>query len=214
MRGLLCLVLALLIAGCGAQPTERLVLGDTIKRVDFSQSYQWEQYVHPEQNVDFEIKNGFYEARAWDGGFMWVDSPPMTHDLAVEAEATQLSTYRNNAYGVMCRAQPSDTNGDGYYFLISGDGQYTIRRGAVDNIGALIPWTYSSAIHQDKGLNRIRAVCIGSYLALYVNDQFVAETRDDYFSSGYAGLTVAVVKGGDADVVFDNLYLINASLAK
>jgi hypothetical protein len=213
VKGLLCLGLALLIAGCAAQPTQRFVLGDTIKRVDFSQPYQWEQYVHPEQKVDFEIKAGFYEARAWDGGFMWVDSPPMTHDLVVEAEATQLSDYRNNAYGIMCRVQPTD-NGDGYYFLISGDGQYTIRRGAVDNIGALIPWTYSSAIRQDKGINRIRAVCIGDYLALYVNDSFVAETRDDYFSSGYGGLTVAVVKGGNVDITFDDLTLTEASLAK
>lgn len=214
VRGLLCLMLALLFAGCATLPAEKIVLGKVIKRVDFSQPYQWEQYVHPEQNVDFEIKNGFYEARAWNGGFMWVDSPPMTHDLVVEAETTQLSTYRNNAYGVMCRAQPTDTNGDGYYFLISGDGQFTIRRGAVDNIGALIPWTYSGAIRQNKSTNHIKAVCIGDYLALYVNDQFVAETRDNYYSSGYGGLSVAVVKGGTADILFDDLTLTAASLAK
>ncbi len=83
--------------------------------------------------------------------------------------------------------------------------------GKVDTIKALIPFTYSDAIRQDKGINRIRAVCIGDYLALYVNDTFVAETHDDYFDKGYTGLSVAVVKGGDADITFDDLTVYTAS---
>jgi hypothetical protein len=142
---------------------------------------------------------------------MWTIQPPMLADTVVEVETTQLSAYRNNAYGVMCRANPTD-NSNGYFFLISGDGNYTIRRGAVDQVKALIPFTYSDAIRQDKGINRIRAVCIGDYLALYVNDVFVAETHDDYFSRGYTGLSVAVVKGGDADIAFDDLTVYNAAL--
>ena len=211
IRGLLLGLAALVSAGCAANPTERFALGDVLQRIDFSQSFMWQQYVHPEQNVDFEIKNGDYEAKAWDGGFMWTIQPPQETDTVVDVETTQLSDFDNNAYGVMCRALPTD-NGDGYYFLISGDGQYTIRRGAVDNIKALIPFTPSSAITQDKGINKIRAVCIGDYLALYVNDQFVAETHDDYFKKGYTGLSVAVVKGGTADIVFDDLTVSAASL--
>ena len=188
-------LLVLVIAGCAAQPTARFVVGDVLLQTDFSQAFQWQHYIHPEQKVEFAIENGVYRARAWDGGFMWTIQPPMETDVMIEVEATQLSDYRNNAYGVMCRAAPTD-NGNGYYFLISGDGQYTIRRGAVDTVGALIPWTGSGAIQQDKAINRIRVVCLGSYLALYVNDQFVAETHDDYFHRGYTGLSAAVVEGG------------------
>ena len=175
----------------------------------------WQQYVHPEQNVDFEIKNGAYEAKAWDGGFMWAIQPPMQTDTVIEVVTTQLSDYRNNAYGVMCRALPTD-NSDGYYFLISGDGQYTIRRGAVDNIHALIPFTPSDAIHQDKTSNRIRAVCIGTYLALYVNDNFVAETHDDYFKTGYTRAERGGRQGGrcDADIAFDDLTVSKGSLQR
>lgn len=212
VRGLLLLsVCVLVIAGCASQPTEQVVVGDLLQRVDFSQSYMWQQYVHPEQKVDFEIKNGEYEAKAWDGGFMWTIQPPTQTDTVIDVVTTQLSDYRNNAYGVMCRALPTD-NSDGYFFLISGDGQYTIRRGAVDNIHALIPFTPSSAIHQDKTSNKIRAVCVGDYLALYVNDSFVAETHDDYFKTGYTGLSVAVVKSGDADITFDDLTVSKGSL--
>ncbi len=212
IRGLLAIILAaLLVAGCAAQPTQHFALGDELQRVDFSQSYMWQQYVNPAQNVDFEIKDGMYEAKAWDGGFMWAIQPPLRTDSVIDVETTQLSDYRNNAYGVMCRAAPTG-NSNGYFFLISGDGNYTVRRGAVGSVDPLIPFTYSSAIRQDKGINRLRAVCIGDYLALYVNDQFVAETHDDYFKTGYTGLTVAVVKGGDADIAFDDLVVSAASL--
>ncbi len=209
--GLLFALFLILIAGCAAEPTERYVLGDVVQRVDFGPSSVWQQYVHPEQNVDFQTLDGVYRARVWDGGFMWTIHPPMLTDTVIEVETTQLSDYRNNAYGVMCRANPTD-NSNGYFFLISGDGHYTIRRGAVDTVAPLIPFTYSDAIRQDHGINRLRAVCVGDYLALWINDTFVAETRDDYFDEGYTGLSVAVVKGGDADIAFDDLTVSAASL--
>lgn len=208
------LLACLLLAACAATPTERFALGDVLQKVDFSQPNQWESYVNADQNVAFQIEDGVYRARAWDGGFMWAIQPPgepTEGDVVIEVETTQLSDYRNNAYGVMCRAAPS-ANGNGYYFLISGDGQYTIRRGAVDEVKALIPFTPSDAIRQDKGINRIRAVCIGDYLALYVNETFVAETHDDYYRQGYTGLTAAVVEGGDVDIAFDDLTVWAASL--
>ncbi|HVU11716.1 MAG TPA: hypothetical protein VHD90_10570 [Phototrophicaceae bacterium] len=214
LRGLLFALAVFVVAGCAAVPTEKFALGDPLADIDFSQSFMWQQYVHPEQHVDFEITHDEYEAKAWDGGFMWTIQPPQQTDTVIDVTTTQLSSYDNNAYGVMCRALPTD-NGDGYYFLISGDGQYTIRRGAVDDIKALIPFTASSAINQHQnGINQIRAVCIGTYLALYVNGQFVAETHDDYFTKGYTGLSVAVVKGSDAtaDIVYDDLKVSAASL--
>ncbi|MCC6805432.1 MAG: hypothetical protein IT319_21310 [Anaerolineae bacterium] len=209
LKGFLCA--GVLLAACAAPPTQRFALGDVILQADFSQPTQWESYVNADQNVNFRIEDGAYRAQAWDGGFMWTIHEPMVSDVVIEVEATQLSEYRNNAYGVMCRASPS-ANGNGYYFLISGDGQYTIRRGAVDEVRALIPFTASDAIRQDRGINRIRAVCIGTYLALYVNDTFVAETRDDYYRQGYTGLTAAVVDDGDVDIAFDDLKVWSASL--
>ena len=205
------MVLLLLLAGCGAQPTERFALGETVMREDFTTSFAWEEYVNLDQKVDFQLQDGAYRARAWDGGFMWAIKPPAHTDVVVEVETIQLSDDGSVAYGVMCRAAPTD-NSDGYYFLIGGDGYYTIRRGSTDRIGALIPFTYSGAIRQGRGVNRVRAVCIGDYLALYVNGEFVAETRDDYFSRGYTGLAAGVVEGGDVDVAFDDLTVWAASL--
>ena len=68
-------------------------------------------------------------------------------------------------------------SGRGYYFLISGDGHYTIRWSNGRSLDDIIPVGYSDAIQRDAG-NRLRAVCIGDYLALWINDVFVAEARD------------------------------------
>ncbi|MBK8029721.1 MAG: hypothetical protein IPK17_09460 [Chloroflexi bacterium] len=108
-------------------------------------------------------------------------------DVVIEVETTQLSDDRNNAYGVLCRASTSN-DGDGYYFLISGDGYFSIRRGATERVDGLIDWTQTNVVNQDRGINRIRAVCIGDYLALQVNGQFIADTHDTRYAEGYAGL--------------------------
>lgn len=209
-----CFVMASLFvfAACTPpQPTERIVLGEVLLEEDFSDPQSWERYVDPALNVDFRIENGVYRAQASDGGFIWALNAQMHSDVSIQVDTQQISDYANNAYGVMCRAAPAN-NGDGYYFMISGDGMYTLRRGSLDQVRALIEWTYSDAIQQGSSINRIRAVCVGDYLALYVNGQFVAETRDSYFRQGYAGLTAAVPEGGEVDVSFDDL-AISAAVA-
>jgi hypothetical protein len=120
----------------------------------------------------------------------------------------------------MCRADPSN-NGDGYYFLVSGDGFYSVRKGEAESVNPLVDWTSHSSINTGPASNTIRAVCIGSYLALYVNDRFVVETEDSTYGSGYAGLSVAAfaddsagnVAEANADIAFDNLTIWAASLS-
>lgn len=215
MNRYLMIMLTILLTGCGSlltpTPTHDYALGETLLREDFTESFAWQHYVNPDLKVDFQVIDGAYRARAWDEGFIWTIQPPAYTDVVIEVEAAQLSDDRTNFYGVMCRASPND-NGDGYYFLITAFGEYSIRRGAVDQINALIPFTSSAAIRQDRGINRIRAVCIGDYLALYVNDQFVAETRDDYFSRGYAGLTAAAADDAEVEIIFDDLTIWAAEL--
>jgi hypothetical protein len=203
MKFCLAILIALLTA-CGSTATQPYTLGEKLLDIDFSRPFDWERYVNPAQGVEFQVVDGVYQARAWDGGFTWTLHPLQTSDVVIEADVIQYSDYRDNAYGLMCRAKPQ-ASGDGYFFMISADGMYTIRRGVQREIGALIPWTPSGAIQQDKGINRLRVVCIGDSLALYVNGQFVAETRDRRYQRGSVGITAAVPEDGDVDVRFDNL---------
>ena len=205
------LLLAIVASACQPQPTQRFALGDVLLEQSFDDSFAWESYADPQLQVDLRVEEGVFRAQASDGGFMWALNSQAHTNVVMQVDTEQLSDYANNAYGIMCRAAPTN-NGDGYYFLISGDGNYTLRRGSTDQVGALIPWTYSDAIHQGQTINRMRVVCIDDYLALYVNGSFVAETRDTSFSRGYAGITVAVPEGGEVDVTFDQLTIWEGTL--
>lgn len=205
------LALVLLAAGCETRPSRSYMLGDVLEEVDFSRLSDWERYVHPDQRVDFQIDDGSYRVRADHGGFMWTLNTRAHDDVVIQADSVQLSEDPDNAYGLMCRASGS-ANGDGYYFFISGDGMYTIRRGAGRQVSALIPWTRSAAIQQGRAINRIRIVCVEDYLALYVNGAFVAETFDSLYRRGYAGITAAAAPEGDLDVIFDDLILWRGDL--
>jgi hypothetical protein len=102
-------------------------------------------------------------------------------------------------------------NGDSYLFLIRGDGGYAIMRARGRDIQALAGWGTTSAITQGPGQNHIRAVCIGDYLALYVNDTFVADAIDDAYNQGQVGLAAASVDRLGVVVEFDNLSISQAN---
>ncbi len=207
----LLLILALLIQGCAARgPSQSFTIEALLIEESFGSDSTWETYADPVLKVDLRVAEGVYRIEARDGGFMWGLGGGVQADTVIEVESDQRSDYADNAYGVMCRASPS-ANGSGYYFLISGDGYYTIRRGAGREITALIPWTATDAIRQGRARNRIRAVCIGDYLALFVNDRFVDETRDRLYHQGLTGLVAGVPAGGEVIVAFDNLLVFTAS---
>jgi hypothetical protein len=208
--GLACF--AVLMAGCASQPQQGIYVDEVIETVAFDSPYDWEQYRDPERGITLGVQDGGYFAEIGDqGGIMWGLNLNAHTDIALQVDAQPLSDYEDNAYGVMCRAAPTN-NGDGYYFLISSDGYFTIRVRAVDQINDLIAWTQTSAVQQGRSINRIRAVCVEDYLALYVNGQFVAETRDDRYSTGNAGLVAAVPQGGTVRARFDNLTIWSARL--
>src|SRR5690606_25544583 len=145
--------------------------------------------------------------------YNWALNAQLHSDVVIEVYSAQASTYGNNAYGVVCRADPGG-RGDGYYFYISGDGYWSIRRGQGRTMTSLVDFTRSDAIHQGQSLNLIRVLCVEDYLALYVNDQFVGDVRDRTFASGVAGFSAAVPEEGDVDVSFDNLRIIEARLVR
>jgi uncharacterized protein YfiM (DUF2279 family) len=192
-------LLLALLAACSPSAVPVIRLDAELLREDFSSPRAWESYYNAEQGMNFAVEEGVYKARVTQTGIMWTLHSEVHSDVVIEVETTQISTWRDNAYGLMCRAAPSG-NGNGYYFLISADGQYTIRRGARDQITALIPWRASGAIRQDRAINRIRIACIGERLLLFVNDEFVAETRDSLYRSGSAGITAGMGMATGAQV--------------
>ncbi|HIE38902.1 MAG TPA: hypothetical protein EYP77_07520 [Anaerolineae bacterium] len=69
----------------------------------------------------------------------------------------------------------------------------------------MVDWTRSSALRQGNTTNHIRAICDGTYLALIVNGQLVAEANDGTYPSGDVGLAAGTLEPEPTEVHFDNL---------
>lgn len=202
------ILFSLLLAACG--PSQEYVAGELLLTESFNDPNAWETYVSGE--TDFQVVDGEYRVQTGAEGYIWGLNETEHDDVVIEVTATQDSSHENNAYGVMCRSDTSN-NGDGYYFLISGDGYYSISKGEGDDVNQLVEWTSSSAINEGQASNTIRAVCIDNYLALYVNDKFLAEVEDSDYASGYAGFAATAFEGGNTDIRFDNLTISSASFS-
>jgi serine/threonine protein kinase len=135
---------------------------------------------------------------------MWGLAAQDFSDLTVEVDATQISgpTNDNNAYGIMCRVQPND---DGYVLRVSGDGYYAIHRIADGEFEPLVDWAASDAIRQGNANNHITAVCDGTYLALFINGELLAEANDETFGQGDIALTATTYEAEPTEIHFDNL---------
>ncbi len=150
-------------------------------------------------------KDGAYFVASHGGGdTMWGVVNQSFADVLVEVDATQVSAPANdnNDYGIGCCVQ---SNGDGYYLLISGDGGYAILKAQEENFEPLVDWTKSDIIRQGNATNHIRAVCDGDYLALSVNGELLAEAHDTTFGRGDIALTATSYEDEPTEVHFDNL---------
>jgi hypothetical protein len=203
------LLIVLLVACTPRTPAQPFSVGPLLDEARFDSTLDWEAYQDAGIGVEGRVVDGVYRIDVTDGGFIWALHDHIEGDVIVEVETQQLSDYPDNAYGVMCRAAPS-ANGNGYYFFISSDGYYTIRRGVGREVSDLIPFTFHESIRRGKDFNRLRVVCLGDYLALFVNGVLVGEVRDDRYRAGVVGLTAAVPDDGDVSILFDNVLIFTA----
>jgi hypothetical protein len=147
-----------------------------------------------------------------EGKAMWGLAQRHFTDVMIDVDTIQISApaNNNNAYGVKCRVQTEEVElgGDGYALLISGDGYYSIQLITGGDYEALVPWTQSGAIRQGNAANHVRAVCDGTRLALFVNEEFLAEAEDDTYASGDISLMAATLEAEPTEIHFGNLAVV------
>ena len=199
----------ILLACCRPVASQQVVTGDVLLTDEFNQAYHWDAFA--QQQVEVGVQNGAYAMRSNVKEYVLGRGLDQYTDVVIEVSSRQFSTFNKNAYGIICRAS-SGNSGSGYYFLIGGDGSYSIRKGRDQKVDALVSWAHSGVIHWGQSRNLIRVVCVDDYLALYANGEFVTEVRDSTYQSGYVGFVVAVAEGGVIDVTFDNLIIREAAL--
>jgi hypothetical protein len=131
-------------------------------------------------------------------------------DVIISVDILQEVNEANHSYGLVCRAQD---NNSGYYFFLNSDGSYAIQvRDGADINWLTEAWTESDSIRQEPdALNRMMAVCVEDYLALYINNNLVYEVRDFTYQEGMAGMAVTLLDSGSVTVNFDNLLIWEAT---
>ncbi len=159
------------------------------------------------------------EADATDeGAAEETEEPDATVEAAdatpdAEAEATDDDTEATAEATQVVTTILEPTNGDGYLFLIQGTGSYSIMRARGRDLTPLVNWTTSEHINVGPAENHLRAVCMGDYLAFYINDNFVADVTDSTYQRGQVGLAASAASRLGLLVDFDNLTIsqVNAS---
>ena len=96
-----------------------------------------------------------------------------------------------------------------YFFSISTEGRYRLRKWLAqgeENWETILDWRRSPHIRTGEATNRLRTVCVGSQIWLYVNDQYLDTVQDTTFSEGELGMASATLPGESyARFSFDNL---------
>ncbi len=211
----LCL-LAIVTAACGlfprpSEPDAGYRYLEFLLDEPFHSARHWHSYNGGDE-LWLGVLDGVYRIDFRGQRYVWTQHDHSYQNTVIEVDARQSSDYDHNAYGAACRLQP-DNSGRGYFFLISGDGYASIRWSdgrALQPIVAAFP---SQHVRQGQERNQLRVVCIDDYLAMWVNDKFVAEARDGRGTSGAVGLAgVMNYAGKRLTVNFDNLRVHAAAI--
>ncbi len=140
------------------------------------------------------------------------DTAEATEEATSEADAESTEVVSESGEDADTEAELENLpNGDGYMFLIRGDGNYAIMRARGRNLTPLVNWTQSDLINQGPGRNELRAVCMGDYFALYINGEFAGDATDSTYESGQVGLAASAYNRLGVQIEFDNLVVHEAT---
>ena len=185
-------------------PTRSVRAGRELAKYSFLAPATWDL---------FDLEGGVARAALTDNalvlavdaglGYLTAGNNVTHRDVLVNATVRQTEGLLGNGFGLLCRA---DKLGNGYWFLLSSRGEYSIQVASAvrEEPFPLVPWRYHSVIRPGLQANDLRIVCAENYLALLINDVFVAEAFDDEFREGE--LAVALGAGDRrASASFDDI---------
>ena len=178
----------------------------------FDSSGEWADYDEDGLLMD-AIDGQFYIESAWAGQFVWSSNYQSYGNTVIELDIDWLLDDDKGMAGIMCRGQ---TNGSGYYVLVSRTGQFSIRRLGQNQETALRKWQRNSAIPDNGRSMRMRVICIDDYIGLYINGIYIDGAKDSYFREGIIGLVAGLPpSAGNTNrvaVAFDDLRVWDAEL--
>lgn len=219
MRAIIAIICLALLAACSSvheliarkpAPVAGFRYIELLVEDGFERGDNWRQY-KTEAGLFLGARAGVFRIDFSGRQYVWSQREGEFENVVIEAQAAQKSDYQHNAYGLACRLDAGN-NGRGYFFLISGDGYASIRWSNGRSLEPIVSAAPSRHIRRGRASNRLRAVCIDDYLALWVNGEFVAGARDGRAARGAAGLAgVMNYAGKRLTVDFDDLKVWRAA---
>ena len=123
-------------------------------------------------------------------------------DFVVELDV--ISHGEAGGAGIVFRKQ--DDTRQFYLFAINVDGRYWLRMLTPDGWELIRDWQESTHIRTGAATNRLKVVCLGQEISLYVNDQYLETVQDTSFAEGAVGMLAGTSLGEPyARFSFDNL---------
>ncbi len=211
--------LGLLLVACGSDDAEiernQFQTAEEVLTFDFESTETTFETARIGQSAQ-TVADGQYQITSFSerGNHYLVGSNPAINlkNVMIEVTAEPRSGSDDGWYGVVCRTHSNDL---GYALLVSADGFWSIARieesvSGLQSLDYLENWQEHSAIDAGSS-NQLLAYCVDDYLALYVNDEFVGDYRDDdYNFSGGIGLLAGNVENEAFTAAFDNLAVSGA----
>ena len=160
----------------------------------------WDRFANDGGIMDY-FESGYRILVLIPGLNFWSTPGKNYRDVRIEADVLKLAGPDENRMGLMCRYQ----DGNYYFFIISNDGYYAIRK-FMNKQTTLLGQNemQPNPIVQPNMVNHLRADCVGNTLTLYVNFTQIASVQDADFSAGDVGVLAGTFTQPGVDVMFDN----------
>lgn len=137
-------------------------------------------------------------------------------NIYLEATFRTTTCSGSDHYGLITRVPVVTNPTQGYLFVFTCDGKFTVRRwdGEVSPKGVmtrLVDWKASTAIVTGSNqVNRMGVMIVGSRLMLYANGKLLADVQDSLFPSGNFGVLVGSQNKTDFQIQVDSMsYWLN-----
>jgi hypothetical protein len=186
------------------QPTATRILQarDPIYQEDFTApGDEWE--ISTSENAEYRVLGGVYSIQvSQENWIAWNSIGQYLDDFEVEFEVTLTEGDSYNDAGLLFRFQDRDN----YYELdINGEGSLAVGKQIDGEWYQILDWETFPAIQPLGAVNRVRLIAEGDRFTVIVNDDPVAEFRDDTHTSGDIAPVVTAYDDPPARATFDNI---------
>ncbi|GAB5493201.1 MAG: hypothetical protein Phog2KO_34160 [Phototrophicaceae bacterium] len=209
------LILVILLTACLPQsapiePARDIEVQERVLNETFTTQGNWSSY-----NTDMlsiNVIDGVYRLLSTQRNqYIWGTNNIDYTNTIIDVDVRWLSDSPYTFAGVVCRLHPE--NGQGYYVVVSADGDFSIRYIGQNIDDGIVRWRNHPDI-PTSGSFRMRVACVDDFIALYIDGIYIDGGEDSRLSDGAIGLTLGlpdIASANNGGVEFDNLRVWEAN---